>query len=53
MRHRRLHVARHRPRDAGRQRRAHKKLKYDPDAFEPVAVMASEPNVLVVRADLP
>jgi tripartite-type tricarboxylate transporter receptor subunit TctC len=31
----------------------YKKLKYDPDAFEPVAVMASSPNVLVVRADLP
>jgi tripartite-type tricarboxylate transporter receptor subunit TctC len=30
----------------------YKKLKYDPDAFEPVAVMASSPNVLVVRADL-
>jgi tripartite-type tricarboxylate transporter receptor subunit TctC len=31
----------------------YKKLKYDPDAFEPVAVMTSSPNVLVVRPDLP
>jgi len=31
----------------------YKKLKYDPDAFEPVAVMALSPNVLAVRADLP
>ena len=31
----------------------YKNLKYDPDAFEPVAVMASSPNVLVVRTDLP
>jgi tripartite-type tricarboxylate transporter receptor subunit TctC len=31
----------------------YKNLKYDPDAFEPVAVMASSPNVLVVRPDLP
>jgi tripartite-type tricarboxylate transporter receptor subunit TctC len=30
----------------------YKKLKFDPDAFEPVAIMASSPNVLVVRADL-
>jgi tripartite-type tricarboxylate transporter receptor subunit TctC len=30
----------------------YKKLKYDPDAFEPVAVMASSPNVLIVRPDL-
>ena len=31
----------------------YKKLKYDPDAFEPVAVMTLSPNVLAVRADLP
>jgi tripartite-type tricarboxylate transporter receptor subunit TctC len=31
----------------------YKNLKYDPDAFEPVAVMALSPNVLAVRADLP
>jgi tripartite-type tricarboxylate transporter receptor subunit TctC len=31
----------------------YKKLKYDPNAFEPVAVMATSPNVLVVRPDLP
>jgi tripartite-type tricarboxylate transporter receptor subunit TctC len=31
----------------------YKKLKYDPDAFEPVAVMTTSPNVLVVRPDLP
>jgi tripartite-type tricarboxylate transporter receptor subunit TctC len=31
----------------------YKKLKFDPDAFEPVAVMSLSPNVLVVRADLP
>src|SRR5256714_10901966 len=29
------------------------KLKYNPDAFEPVAVMALSPNVLAVRAALP
>jgi len=31
----------------------YKRLRYDPDAFEPVAVMALSPNVLAVRADLP
>jgi tripartite-type tricarboxylate transporter receptor subunit TctC len=31
----------------------YKNLKYDPSAFEPVAVMALSPNVLAVRADLP
>ena len=31
----------------------YKKLKYDPDTFEPVAVMTTSPNVLVVRPDLP
>jgi tripartite-type tricarboxylate transporter receptor subunit TctC len=31
----------------------YKRLKYDPEAFEPVAVMALSPNVLAVRADLP
>jgi len=31
----------------------YKKLKFDPDAFEPVAVMSLSPNVLVVRANLP
>jgi tripartite-type tricarboxylate transporter receptor subunit TctC len=31
----------------------YKKLKYDPAAFEPVAVMTLSPNVLAVRADLP
>jgi len=31
----------------------YKKLKFDPDAFEPVAVMSLSPNVLVVRPDLP
>jgi tripartite-type tricarboxylate transporter receptor subunit TctC len=31
----------------------YKKLKFDPDAFEPVAVMSLSPNVLVVHPDLP
>jgi len=31
----------------------YKNLKYDADAFEPVAVMALSPNVLAVRPDLP
>src|SRR5262245_20800962 len=31
----------------------YKKLRFDPDAFEPVAVMSLSPNVLVVHPDLP
>jgi tripartite-type tricarboxylate transporter receptor subunit TctC len=31
----------------------YKKLKFDPDAFEPVAVMSLSPNVLVVHPGLP
>ena len=31
----------------------YKKLNFDPAAFEPVAVMTSIPNVLVVRGDFP
>jgi tripartite-type tricarboxylate transporter receptor subunit TctC len=31
----------------------YKKLKFDPDAFEPVAVMSLSPNVLVIHPDLP
>jgi len=31
----------------------YKNLKFKPEAFEPVAVMALSPNVLVVRPDLP
>lgn len=31
----------------------YKKLKFDPNAFEPVAVMSLSPNVLVVHPDLP
>ena len=31
----------------------YKKLKFDPGAFEPVAVMSLSPNVLVVHPDLP
>jgi tripartite-type tricarboxylate transporter receptor subunit TctC len=31
----------------------YKKLKFDPDAFEPVALMSLSPNVLVVHPDLP
>jgi tripartite-type tricarboxylate transporter receptor subunit TctC len=31
----------------------YKKLNFDPAAFEPLAIMTSIPNVLVVRADFP
>ncbi len=31
----------------------HKKLGFDPTAFEPVAIMSKIPNVLLVRADFP
>ena len=31
----------------------YKRLRYDADAFEPVAVLTLSPNVLAVRADLP
>jgi tripartite-type tricarboxylate transporter receptor subunit TctC len=31
----------------------HKKLNFDPTAFEPVAIMSKIPNVLLVRADFP
>src|SRR5215467_6454815 len=31
----------------------YKKLNFDPTAFEPLAIMTSIPNVLVVRADFP
>ena len=31
----------------------YKKLSYDPNTFEPVAIMARSPNVLSVRANLP
>ncbi len=31
----------------------YKNLKFDPDAFEPVALMSLSPNVLVVHPDLP
>jgi tripartite-type tricarboxylate transporter receptor subunit TctC len=30
-----------------------KKLSYDPSAFEPIAIIAISPNVLVVRGDFP
>ncbi|HEY2185911.1 MAG TPA: tripartite tricarboxylate transporter substrate binding protein, partial [Xanthobacteraceae bacterium] len=33
--------------------RLYKKLNFDPAAFEPLAVMTSIPNTLVVRADFP
>ena len=31
----------------------HKKLNFDPTAFEPVAILSKIPNVLLVRADFP
>ncbi len=31
----------------------HKKLNFDPTAFEPVAIMSKIPNVLLVRVDFP
>ena len=31
----------------------YKKLNFDPTEFEPVAVMSSAPNTLLVRADFP
>jgi len=31
----------------------HKKLNFDPTAFEPVAIMSKIPNVLLVRGDFP